>query len=178
MCAASGVIPAGCAESSSPAWKPEMSAPAENARSPRPRRTTHRASPTLSSSDQRCSVIPREIAFSGGLSSQIVLIMRPSSFRRLSGVFRAPERRGRPKRASRRLLHLREHLAQRDLAELADRRLRDLLDELEAVGQPPLRELRREELAQLVRRRRLAGLEDDRRERPLVPLRVRDRAHG
>src|SRR3982750_1899024 len=116
-----------------------MSAPAENARSPRPRRTTHRASPSSSSSDQRCSVIPREIAFSGGLSSQIVLIMLPSSFGRLSGVFRAPERRRWPKRTSRRLLHgrlsnLREHLAQRDLAELADRCLGDLLDEFEAVG--------------------------------------------
>src|SRR3954451_4754381 len=154
MCAASGVIPAGCAESSSPAWKPEMSAPAENARSPRPRRTTQRASPRSSSSDQRCSVIPREIAFTGGLSSQIVLITpSPASLGRLSGVFRAPERRGWPKRPSRRLPDLREHLAQRDLAELADGGLRDLLDELEPVGEPPLRELRREELAQLVRGR-------------------------
>src|SRR5437868_4513112 len=38
----------------------------------------------------------------------------------------------------------RELLAQRELAELADARLRNLVDELEAVRQPELRELRRE----------------------------------
>ena len=47
-----------------------------------------------------------------------------------------------------------ELLAQLDLAELADARLRDLVDELDPLGQPPLGELRREELAQLVGRRR------------------------
>ena len=72
---------------------------------------------------------------------------------------------------------VRELLAQRGLAELADARLRDLVDELEPVRQPPLREPRREELAQLVARRRLPLLQHDRRERPLGPLLVRDRDH-
>ena len=52
----------------------------------------------------------------------------------------------------------RELLAQRRLAELADARLRDLGDELDPLGQPPLREARREELAQLVGGRRRAVL--------------------
>src|ERR671937_2695265 len=53
------------------------------------------------------------------------------------------------RRGNRRLDEL---LAQRGLAELADCRLRDLRHELVAVRQPPLCELRREELAQLVGR--------------------------
>src|SRR5437764_715788 len=68
-----------------------------------------------------------------------------------------------------------EPLAQLQLAELADARLRDLVHELEAVGEPPLRELRREELTQLGGARRRALFRHDRRERPLAPLLV---GHG
>ena len=78
--------------------------------------------------------------------------------------------------AERRLL--RELLAQSRLAELADRCLRDLVDELERVREPELGEVRREELPQLVRGRVLALAQDADGERPLVPLLVRDRDHG
>src|SRR6266511_5261863 len=70
-----------------------------------------------------------------------------------------------------------ELLAQRGLAELADRRLRDLRHELDAIGQPPLRELRRDELAQLLRRGARAFPQHYRGQRPLRPLLVRDRDH-
>ena len=63
-------------------------------------------------------------------------------------------------RRLRRFRLLRELLPQRGLAELPDCGLRDLLDELEALRQPPLREVRREELAQLVVGRRRASAED------------------
>src|SRR5439155_3659841 len=76
MCAASGVIPAGRSLSPSEP-NPVMSAPAENARSPAPRRTTTRASARSSSSDQRCSMTAAETALTCGLSRQIVLITRP-----------------------------------------------------------------------------------------------------
>src|SRR5215208_5389167 len=68
-----------------------------------------------------------------------------------------------------------ELLAERGLAELADRRFGDLVDELEAVAQLPLRELGRDVLAQLLPRRRLALLEHDDGERALLPLLVRHR---
>src|SRR3954454_14004647 len=51
---------------------------------------------------------------------------------------------------------LRELLAQRGLAELADGGLRDLRQELESVRKPPLREVRSEKLTQFVRGRRRA----------------------
>src|SRR5579862_198293 len=72
----------------------------------------------------------------------------------------------------------REHLAQLGLAELPDARLRDLVDELEPLGQPPRREARREELAEFLARRRLALAQHDRCERPLGPLLVGDRDHS
>src|SRR5438477_528859 len=43
-----------------------------------------------------------------------------------------------------------ELLSERGLAELADARLRDFVDELEPIGKPPLRKLGFEELAQLI----------------------------
>src|SRR5687767_7175781 len=73
---------------------------------------------------------------------------------------------------------LRELLPEGGLLELADARLRDLADELEAVGQPPLRELRGEVLAELLVRRRLTLLQHDDRERPFGPLLVGHRDHG
>src|SRR3954452_17197750 len=79
------------------------------------------------------------------------------------------------RRGNRRLGEL---LAQCGLAELADGRLRDLRQELEPFGQPPLREVRLEELTQFVRGRRRALTQHDARERALGPLLVRDRDHG
>src|SRR5919198_1534128 len=70
-----------------------------------------------------------------------------------------------------------ELLAERGLPELANRRLRNLLDELDAVGQLPLRELRRDELAEIVARRVLALLQHDDGQRPLLPLLVRHSDH-
>src|SRR6185503_2532450 len=55
----------------------------------------------------------------------------------------------------------RETLSERGLPELADGGLRDLVDELEAVGEPELRELRREEVAQLVAARGGVLTDDD-----------------
>src|SRR5437879_9574189 len=49
-----------------------------------------------------------------------------------------------------------EPLAQRALLELAGRRARNRVDELERVGQPELREARREKRLQLGRRRGVA----------------------
>src|SRR5262245_60193896 len=73
---------------------------------------------------------------------------------------------------------LRELLAQRRLPILADRRLRDLGDELEPVREPPLRDARREEIAELFAGRAAARPQDDHGERPLLPLLVRNRDHG
>ena len=66
-----------------------------------------------------------------------------------------------------------EHLSEGGLLELADGRLRDLVDELEAVRQPPLGELRCEELTQFLGRRRTARLQA-RRRRAAAPA-TRDR---
>src|SRR4051812_6926281 len=71
------------------------------------------------------------------------------------------------RRGNRRLGEL---LAQCGLAELADGRLRDLRQELEPIREPPLREARREELAQLVRRRARALTQHDACQRALRPL--------
>src|SRR5262249_40591689 len=70
-----------------------------------------------------------------------------------------------------------ELLAQRRLAELADARLGDLVDEGVAVGQPPAREVRREEGVQLLAGDRLSLGGNDDGERALVPLLVGDRDH-
>src|SRR5215218_66779 len=78
------------------------------------------------------------------------------------------------RRGNRRLGEL---LAQCGLAKLADGRLRDLRQELEAIRKPPFREVRREELAQLVCCRACAVAQHDARERPLGPLLVRDGDH-
>src|SRR5438309_4273833 len=69
----------------------------------------------------------------------------------------------------------REALAERRLAELARRALWYLGHELERVGEPPFREAGREERAELVRGRRLPGLEQDDRQGTLLPARMRDR---
>src|SRR4051794_23432511 len=218
-------MPPGRSLSAPVCWNPAMSAPAENARSPFPRRTTTRVSSPSSSSSSRQSVstIAAFTAFTGGLSSQTVLIREPSvtlpshlrhasvsvpgtghgptdtafwrgvTFWRASrdasvavpGTGRAcngpgtpgPVRnglrtgldggRGLGDRVRLRVRLPCEALAQVDLAELAHARLRDLVDELDPVGQPPLRERRREEVAQLVGRRRMPLPEHDRGQRPL-----------
>src|SRR3954453_2974975 len=72
---------------------------------------------------------------------------------------------------------LRELLAQCGLAELADGGLRDLRQELEPIRQPPLREARSEELAQVIGCRARAVAQHDARERALRPLLVGDRDH-
>src|SRR5947208_16963031 len=69
-------------------------------------------------------------------------------------------------------------LAECALQDLADGRLRDDGDELEAVGKPPLRKLRREKGAQLLAGARRAFTPNDYRERPLVPPRVWHADHG
>src|SRR5690349_11905772 len=72
------------------------------------------------------------------------------------------------------VLHL---LAQRELGELAGRRVRQLLHEHHVVGLPPLGDLAVVELEQLVARHfpaRLLHRDDD---RPLVPFRVLDADH-
>src|SRR3954447_5683630 len=79
------------------------------------------------------------------------------------------------RRGNRRLGEL---LAQCGLAELADSRLRDLRQELESVGKPPLREVRCEELAQVLGGRRRALAQHDARERALRPLLVGYRDDG
>src|SRR5690348_3423648 len=103
-----------------------MSAPAENARSPRPRSTTARtSSPKFSSALQSVSMIPALTALTGGLSSQTVSITpEPLPQWVLAG------RRGQTaQRSPRKGFHdPREHLAELRLLELADARLRDLGD--------------------------------------------------
>src|SRR6185503_8633195 len=64
-------------------------------------------------------------------------------------------------------------LAQFCFQHLAGRGAGNLGHELERIGQPELRELRREVRAQLVLGRRLPRLQHDDRQRPLSPLRVR-----
>src|SRR4051794_7789066 len=68
-------------------------------------------------------------------------------------------------------------LAQRLLVELADARLRDLVDEGERLRDPPLRDARREVLPQVVRRDLHALGHDHAGERPLRPLLVGTRDH-
>src|SRR5437763_1889044 len=71
-----------------------------------------------------------------------------------------------------------EPLAKRCLADLPDAGLRELVHELEALRQPPLREVGRQELPQLLGGRRLARPHHDHGERALLPLLVGDRDHG
>src|SRR5688500_2162110 len=73
---------------------------------------------------------------------------------------------------------VREAVAQRLLRELADRCLRDLVDEDDVIGQPPLGDAPVEELDDLFLRQLLPRLHDDARERALAPLRVVDADHG
>src|SRR3954471_16605548 len=75
-------------------------------------------------------------------------------------------------------LALLQPLAQHLLVELADARLRDLLDEREGLGDPPLRDSALEVLPQLLRSHVPAFADDDARERALRPLLVRTRDHG
>src|SRR5580765_7147852 len=65
-----------------------------------------------------------------------------------------------------------EALAKGHLPELAGGRFRDLVDELDRVRERERRELRPEELDQLVLGRRCVGLQDDDRQRTLLPPRV------
>src|SRR5579864_2808282 len=61
--------------------KPPMSAPAENARSPLPRRTSARvSSPGVASASRIAAITPALIALTGGLSSQTVRITRLGRF--------------------------------------------------------------------------------------------------
>src|SRR4051794_28275746 len=69
-------------------------------------------------------------------------------------------------------LALFEALAQDLLVELADARLRHLVDERVVLGDPPLGDARGEVLAQLRGRDVLAFLEHDAGERPLGPALV------
>src|SRR6478752_575694 len=64
------------------------------------------------------------------------------------------------------------------LVELADGGLRDLVDELDPLGNPPLRHALTEVLAHPVGVRVGAGPEDDARARALAPALVGDRDHG
>src|SRR5438105_4527182 len=68
-----------------------------------------------------------------------------------------------------------EALAQRRLAELADRRARDLRDEFDPVGDPPAREVPREVGEQILGRCLVPLLEHHDRQRPFAPLGVRHR---
>src|SRR5712671_1709534 len=63
-------------------------------------------------------------------------------------------------------------LAQRELRELARRRVRQLLHEDDVIGHPPLGDLALVELEEIVARHFLAGLLHRHHDRPLVPLRV------
>src|SRR4249919_341970 len=149
-----------------------MSAPATNARSPAPTSTIARTSSSASRrsiSDSSSSSSAAERALTGGLSI-VTTATAPSvsveMYSPTSGCLRGLGRlRG-------------ELLAQRGLAELPDRRLRDLVHELEPLREPPLREARREEVAQLVGGGLLALAQYDDGERPLRPLLVRNRDDG
>src|SRR5439155_3727180 len=112
--------------------------------------------------DSSAATTGRLMAFTGGRSIVIVVTPPDRSRRTCSG--------GRGHLGRRR-----EALAERRLAELARRALWYLGHEFERVGQPPFREAGREERAELVRGRRLPGLEQDDRERTLLPARMRDR---
>src|SRR6185436_2785869 len=72
------------------------------------------------------------------------------------------------------VLHL---LAQRELGELAGRRMRQLLDEDDVVGHPPLGDLALVEPEHLLLRDLLAGFLHRNDDRPLVPFRVLDPDH-
>src|SRR5262245_63364939 len=144
----------------------EMSAPATNARSPAPLTTIARISSSVSSrasSASSSSSSGADRALTGGWSI-VTTATAPSTSLEMNS----------PNLGRLRRLRACELLAERRLPELADRRLRDLFDELEPVGEPPLREVRGEELAQLLVRRLGALLQHDDRERPLGPLVVRD----
>src|SRR5262245_25794649 len=150
-----------CADSRS-VGNSEMSAPATNARSPAPLRTIARISSSVSSrasSASSSSSSGAESALTGGWSI-VTTATAPSISLEMNSA-----KLGRLRR-----LRARELLAERRLPELADRRLRDFVHELEPVGEPPLREARGEELAQLLVRDLGALLQHDDRERPLRPL--------
>src|SRR5947199_10655059 len=68
-----------------------------------------------------------------------------------------------------------ETFAQRRLLKLAGGGAGNRVDEFERVRQPELREVRRQEGAQIVRRRGRAWLEHDRGERTLAPFLRHDR---
>src|SRR6267378_3699135 len=142
-----------------------MSAPALKPRAPAPRSSATcvvASVASASSADSSAPTTARLMAFTGGRSIVIVVTPPDRSRRTCSGG------RGHlPRR--------REAFAERRLAEFARRALWYLGHELERVGQPPFREAGREERAELVRRRRLPGLEQDDREGTLLPARVRDR---
>ena len=179
MCAASIRVPDRCIPRAEPPSLPPdsrsagnslMSAPATNARSPAPRMTTARspASPSSASISASSSVEQRRRERVHGR-----VVDRDERHGAL--VLGRDERSQRSSYGSRPAVGRRELLPQRSLAELADGRLRDLVDVLEALGQPPLREARREEGAQLVgvgrlrprgrRRRRAAAPTTSRRAR-------------
>src|SRR5207237_1932062 len=143
----------------------EMSAPALKPRGPAPRSTATCVVASVASAprvDSTAATTARPIAFTGGRSIVIVVTPPDRSRRTCSGG------RGHPGRR-------REAFAERRLAELARRALWYLGHELERVGQPPFRKAGREERAELVRGRRLPGLEQDDREGTLLPARMRDR---
>src|SRR5207245_4883630 len=65
-------------------------------------------------------------------------------------------------------------LAKGDFLELADGSARDGVEEDECVGELPLRKRRDEKRAQFLRSSACAVFQDNRRERALLPFRVRD----
>src|SRR5256886_5478353 len=149
---------------SSSAGNSEMSAPALKPRGPAPRSSATCVVASIASApraDSSAATTARLIAFTGG-RSVVIVVTPPGGSRRTcsGGGGRLPRRR--------------EALAERRLAELARRALWYLSHEFERVGQPPFREAGREERAELVRGRRLPGLEQDDREGTLLPARVRD----
>ena len=70
-----------------------------------------------------------------------------------------------------------ELLAQRGLVQFAGRGVRQSGHEHHVVGQPPFGDARFEEAQHVVALERLAGLDDDQQQRPLLPFRVRDADH-